>query len=110
VAILSGELEEADWPLLNRGTSRNVNGNGFVFYTSGVNPGTPAQRHGGGPSNLHQCDWENATVTSDENNNGTLKPEVSGPAVFSVDATGRMTVMGLGSTPPITYLIDSTRR
>jgi hypothetical protein len=49
----------------------------------------------------------NATVTVDENNNGTLKPEVSGPAVFSVDATGRMTVMGLGSTPPIIYLIDS---
>jgi hypothetical protein len=106
-AILSGELKKQTGPFSTAALFGNVNGNGFVFYTSGVNPGNA----GGNVTAVGQATFTNATgnatVTIDENNNGTLKPEVSGPAVFSVDATGRMTVMGLGSTPPIIYLIDS---
>jgi hypothetical protein len=106
-AILSGELKKQTGPFSTAALFGNVNGNGFVFYTSGVNPGNA----GGNVTAVGQATFTNATgnatVTIDENNNGTLKSSPSGSATFAVEATGRMTVMGLGSTPPIIYLVDA---
>jgi hypothetical protein len=103
-AILSGEMKKQTGPF----STAALSGNGFVFYTSGVNPGNA----GGNVTAVGQATFTsaigNATVTIDENNNGTLKSNPSSSATFAVDATGRMTVLsGLGSTPPIIYLIDS---
>jgi hypothetical protein len=103
-AILSGELKKQAGPF----STAALNGNGFVFYTTGVNPGNA----GGNVTAVGQATFTttagNATVTIDENNNGTLKPEQHiTSAVFNLDATGRMTVMGLGTTPPIIYLVDA---
>jgi hypothetical protein len=102
--IDSGELKKQTGPF----STAALNGNGYVFYTSGVNPGNG----GGNVTAVGQATFTsttgNATVTIDENNNGTSKPEQTGSATFTVDPnTGRMTVTGLGTTPPIIYLIDS---
>jgi hypothetical protein len=106
-AILTGELKKQTGPFSTAALFGNVNGNGFVFYTSGVNPGNA----GGNVTAVGQATFTNATgdatVTIDENNNGTLKSSPSGSATFAVDTTGRMTVMGLGTTPPIIYLVDA---
>jgi hypothetical protein len=107
LSIFSGELKKQTGPLSTAALYNNVNSKGFVFYTSGVNPGNA----GGNVTAVGQATFTsatgNATVTIDENNNGTLKSSPSGSATFAVDATGRMTVMGLGSTPPIIYLVDA---
>jgi hypothetical protein len=103
-AILSGELKKQTGPF----STAALSGNGFVLYASGVNPGNA----GGNVTAVGQATFTgapgNATVTIDENNNGTLKSNPSTSATFAVDVTGRMTVTGLGTTPPpIIYMIDS---
>jgi hypothetical protein len=100
--IQSGELKKQTGPF----SATALNGNGYVLYTSGVNPA-----NGGGDSTaVGQATFTtngNATVTIDENNNGTSKPEQTASAIFTVAPNGRMTVTGLGSNPPVIYLIDS---
>jgi hypothetical protein len=100
--IQSGELKKQTGPF----STTALDGNGYVFYTSGVNP----LNGGGNVTAVGQATFTtngNATVTIDENNNGTSKPEQTGSATFAVAPNGRMTVTGLGSTPPVIYLIDS---
>ena len=50
-----------------------------------------------------------ATLTSDANDDGIDGPEFSGPATFSVDSSGRVTISGIGPNPPIAYLVDATQ-
>jgi hypothetical protein len=100
--ITSGELKKQTGPF----STAALNNNGYVFYVTGVNP----SNGGGNVTVVGQATFTtngNAAVTIDENNNGTSKPEQTGSAIFTVASNGRMTVTGLGSTPPVIYLIDS---
>jgi hypothetical protein len=103
--ILIGEAKLQTGPF---STSALASGSGYVFYTSGV-----IASNGGSDIILGQTQFSsntgNATLTIDENDYGIDAPETSLQATFTVDSSGRTTLAGLGPTPPVIYLVDSTQ-
>jgi hypothetical protein len=100
-AILTGELKKQAGPF----PTTTLDSKDYVFYVEGVNRTT-----GGNDTVLGQTTFTtngNATITIDENNNGVMQTEQTGPAVFTVASNGRTTISGLGGGNPILYLIDA---
>lgn len=103
LSIYSGELRKQTGPF----PTTTLDGNNYVLYLTGVDHSS-----GGNDTVIGQATFTtngNATVTIDENNNGTLKPTVSGSVNFPITSNGRATIPGLGtgSHPSILYLIDA---
>ena len=104
LSIYSGELRKQTGPF----STNTLDTKNYVYYVEGVDGS-----NGGNDTVLGQATFTtngNATLTIDENTNGTLKPTVSGPASFAIASNGRTTITasGAGSPPPILYLIDSS--
>jgi hypothetical protein len=105
--IQSGDMKLQTGPF---STSGLTSGSGYVFYAFGFD-----HSNGGSVTTLGQSEFTtntgNATLTTDENDDGISQTEAIGPAVFTVASSGRMTGTGagLGSNPPIIYLVDSTQ-
>jgi len=101
--IVSGELKLQTGPF-----STGVLTGGYVFYSSGIDNGGGGRITSLGQAQL-TTDTGIATVTSDYNANDISTPQQpSVQATFTVDPSGRMTATGLGSQPPLIYLVDST--
>jgi hypothetical protein len=99
--IFSGELKKQTGPF----TATTFDNGGFVIHAEGL--GT----NGGNDTFLAQATFTtngNATLTSDENNDGTLGTEQTSAMTLTIAANGRTPVSGgTGTHPPILYLIDS---
>jgi hypothetical protein len=66
--------------------------------------------NGGNDTTISQATFTtngNATLTSDENNNGTEGTEQIGAKTFTIAPNGRTTISGSGAGNPLLYLIDS---
>ena len=103
--ILTGEAKLQTGPF---STSMLATGSGYVFWASGIDGS-----NGGSVTTLGQSQFTTdtgiATVTADTNDYEVDGPEASVKATFSVDSSGRMTIVGLGPNPPVVYLVDSTQ-
>jgi hypothetical protein len=103
--IAGGEAKLQTGPF---STGMLASGSGYVFWSSGVDGS-----NGESIATIGQVQFTDgsgtATVTVDSNAYGSETPEQSVQANFSVDASGRMTVTGLGPDGPVIYLVDSTQ-
>ncbi len=102
--ILSGELKLQTGPF----AATSLDNKGYVFYVAGVDPA-----NGGNDAVLGQATFSTnggATLTIDDNDNGVLQTEQTGPATFTIASNGRTTLSGAGagSSPPILYLVNSS--
>jgi uncharacterized repeat protein (TIGR01451 family) len=102
--VISGEFKKQTGPF----SATTLDNTGYVFYVMGIDPS-----NGGNDIVLGQTAFTtngNATTTVDDNDNGVLQTEQTGPATFAIATNGRTTLSGLGAgaNPPILYLIDST--
>ena len=102
-SITSGELKKQTGPFL----TTTLDNKDYVIYGEGL--GT----NGGNDTFLAQAIFStngNATLTSDENNNGVEGLEQVQAITLTIASDGRATVSGTGAGnhPPIIYLIDST--
>ena len=88
-------------------TSTTLDNKDYVLYVSGID-----NSNGGSDITLGQSTNATngaATVTLDENDNGTAQTEQSQALTFDITSNGRTTVPGAGKHPPVFYLIDSTQ-
>jgi len=103
--ILSGEIKLQTGPF---STGALASGSGYVFYASGVDNSS-----GKSEITLGQAEFTTntgiATATVDTNDNGIDTTEASVQATFTVDSSGRAIATGLGPSPPVIYLVDSTQ-
>ncbi len=104
--IFGGELKKQTGPF----TANTLDNKNYVFYVSGMD-----SSNGGNDITLGYAQVGTsgaATVTLDENDNGTEQAEKSQALTFLITASGptagRMTVSG-GGGAPVFYLIDSTQ-
>jgi hypothetical protein len=100
--VFSGELKKQTGPF----TAATLDNNDYVIHGEGL--GT----NGGNDTFLAQATFTtngNATLTSDENNDGTLGTKQISAITLTIAANGRTTLSGgTGTHPPIFYLIDSS--
>jgi uncharacterized repeat protein (TIGR01451 family) len=101
-SITSGQIKAQTGPFL----TTTLDNNDYGFYAAGLG------MNGGNDTVIGQATFTtngNATLTSDENNNGTLGTEQVTAATFIIASNGRTTISGSGAGmhPPILYLIDS---
>jgi VCBS repeat protein len=106
-ALLSGEYTEQTVASF---TGTELNNSGYVFRFYSIDPG-----NGGNDLVIGQAQVTtggNATLTIDENDNGTLNgggAEQVFSATLTIGANGRMTVSGVGITnPPVFYLVGAS--
>jgi hypothetical protein len=101
--IFSGELKKQTGPF----TATTLDSNDYVFYLDGIGS------NGGNDTAIAQLTFTtmgNATLTRDENDNGTLGTEKVGPVTAAIESSGRATFTGTGAGnhPAVVYLIDSS--
>ena len=101
--IISGEA------MLQTGTfsTTTLDNNGYVLYVSGVDNSNGGNNIGLGQANVTTNGA--ATLTLDQNDNGTESAEHIQSQPFSIGSTGRTTLSGGGGKNPIFYLVDSTQ-
>jgi len=100
--ILSGEVKKQTGPF----TANSLDNSDYVFYATGIDGS-----NGGNITALGHAAFTtngNATVTLDQNDNGTSNPESIQSTVVTIASNGRMTATGLGMNPPVFYLVNST--
>ena len=105
--------------MLRQGTLPFGNGtlNGVsVVRTSGLSQSSKQKRRaqGGGSSDvvlgLFTADGNgNGSVSLDENNGGTLTQQQMQQGTYNVAASGRTTLTGFGSNPPLFYLVNQNQ-
>jgi len=99
--IFSGELKKQAGPF----TANSFDNSDYVIHAEGL--GT----NGGNDTFIAQATFTtngNATLTSDENNNGTEGTEQISAITLTIASNGRTTVSGGGGGhQPVIYLIDS---
>lgn len=82
-------------------TNANLNGSSLLAFTANVN--------GAANAAVGQVVWDGkgniSGHTIDENTGGTLKQD-TGTGTYSVDASGRVTITGIGGANSIAYLIS----
>jgi hypothetical protein len=101
--ITSGEAMLQTGPF----TTTSLDDNGYVIYVSGLDNGNGGDNVGLGQATV--TTGGAATLTLDQNDNGTESGEQFGSQTFSVGTTGRTTLSGGGGKNPIFYLVDSTQ-
>ena len=106
-SILAGENHKQTTTTF---TATSLDHNGYVSYVLGRDPA-----NGGNDIQLSQEQFTtngNATLTLDENDNGTLDGGSGGvaasiPITLSIAANGRAVVSGVGNPQPVIYLIGT---
>jgi hypothetical protein len=102
-SIFSGEMRKQTGPF----TGTTFDNSGFVLHVAGL------AQSGGNDTSIGQLTFTtngNATLTIDENLDGTMQTENIVAITLNITPSGRATVTGAGAGnhPPIGYLIDSS--